>query len=141
MSRVTLCLVFFVLTASAQAGEVELSSRNDINQTVEKYVQALKKAGVRVYDAKASRNNITGNPEAKIVFANPLYGTRIGECHEGVRKDIPLTTKVWKDGANRVMLQYERPDARINSFGVIECGNETDNMRKMLDGFASSATE
>lgn len=141
MSRVILCLVFFVLSISVQAREVELSSKNDINQTVEKYVQALKKAGVQVYDAKASKNKITGNPEAEIVFANPMFGTRIGECHKGVRKDIPLTTKVWKDGANRVMLQYELPDTLVNTFGVIECGNEADNMRRVLGGFASMATE
>lgn len=141
MSRVILSLVLFVLSVSVQAREVEVSSKNDINQTVEKYVQALKKAGVPVYDARASKNKITGNPEAEIVFANPMFGTRIGECHKGVRKDIPLTTKVWKDGANRVMLQYELPDTQINTFGVIECGNEADNMRRVLGGFASSATE
>jgi len=141
MSRVMLCLVFLILSLSVQAREIELSSKNDINQTVEKYVQALKKAGIQVLDTKASKNKITGNLEAEIVFANPMFGTRIGECHKGLRKDIPLTARVWKDGANRVTLQYELPDTQVNTFGVIECGNEADNMRRVLGGFASMATE
>jgi hypothetical protein len=141
MSRAIFLLSLLALSFSVQAREIDLASKYDIDKTIDRYVQALKQAGIQVYDTKTFKNKITGNPEAEIVFANPLFGTRIGECHRGIRKDIPMVTKVWRDGADRVIVHYELPDPQINTFGVIECGNEVDNMSRALNGFAYSATE
>jgi len=135
----------FVLFALASdwcfAGEVEAVSRYNFNQTVDRYIGAIKQAGIPIIDAKTSKNKITGKSEAVVVFGNPLFGSRVGECNKGVRKDTPLEAHIREDGSQRVILSYELPDSAINEFGVIMCGHEADNMRKALNRFASNATE
>ena len=141
MSRFVVFLLLLSLSFSLAAREAEIGSKYSVKQTADRYVDALNRAGIQVLRNEISKNNLTGKPEARVVFANPMFGTRIGECHKGVRKDIPMTTKIREDGSQRVSVIYELADAQVNNFGVIECGNETDNLNRTLNGFASSATE
>lgn len=133
MNRCISAFVFAVFVSSAQAGSVvEVPSNHDVKQTVALYLRALNQAGVTVLERRHQSGEV-------IVFNNPLFGTTMGRCHRGERKDIAMEARVWRDDNGTVWLRYEQPSDVINQFGVIECGHETDNMRKALDNFASAA--
>ncbi len=123
-----------LLVLAANAGAATLRSAFDPQLTAERYVQALQRAEVPVLE----RRRLPDGEE--IVFPSPVYGTRIGQCHKGMRKDKPLRTRIWRDPQGRVWLRYSEPRAKINEFGVIECGNEVDQVRRALDAFATTAT-
>ena len=139
MKQIVLFLLLGLVIGSTHAREAELQSKYPVDQTMDRYVKSLREAGVQVFQQQKMVNKITGKPEAKIVFANPLYGSSIAECHKGLRKDQPLQTIIRQNGNNEVVVYYELPDTPVNSFGVIECGNEADNIQNTLNRFASSA--
>lgn len=136
-----LMLASALFSCVASAAEVQVESRFNFSQTVERYTDALKTAGIEVLSAENRLLPVSLMREEVIVFQNPYYGTSIGACRKGSRKDIPLYARVWTDNAGKVRLSYELPEPIVNSFGVIECGNEMEKLRVTLGGFAFAATE
>ncbi|MDH5229125.1 MAG: hypothetical protein OEZ58_05400 [Gammaproteobacteria bacterium] len=116
--------------------QVRLKSDYNLKQTVIRYIQALKQDGVPVLAQKVMKNA----QGQKIVFTNPLFGTTLGRCNKSVRKDQPLIATVERDANGFIWLSYDEPEAQINDFGVIQCGHETDNMRRALQKYADRAT-
>lgn len=145
MNRVMFLLVIFVLTpAVSVASQVKVISKYSVEDTAIKYAKALVMADVPVLSEETRKKNLPGGfsrTEKEIQFRNPFYGASIGECHRGLRKDRPMSAKVYKDGGGKVWLEYSNPESYVNEFGVIECGNEADEVRRALGRFADSATE
>ena len=145
MKRSYLCLFLLLLIQhTASATPVKIVSKHSLDDTVKLYASALQQAQVPVLSRKSFEQKLPGGfsrQGQEIKFSNPFYGWSLGECHRGLRKDKPMTTRVWKDNNNQVWLEYMQPDNYVNSFGVIECGNETDKVRRALSGFADSATD
>lgn len=145
MIKGIVCLALFLVSqASIFASPVKLVSNHSLEDTVKRYEGALEAAKVPVLQQKAFEKSLPGGFSLKgkeIHFSNPFYGWNLGECHRGLRKDIPMTAKVYQDTNGQVWLEYMQPEDSINSFGVIECGNETDKVRRALGGFANSATD
>lgn len=137
MSRVIISVltIFFVAASWAGGNQIKVQSVYGFNQTVDRYLAALDEAGIPVMDKKLETDN-----KQVILFTNPFFGTSIGRCHRGERKDEPLQAIINKDQNGAVWVAYERPIAHINDFGVIECGNETDQMSRALQKFATVAT-
>ena len=136
--------VFSFVSTNTYASTVKVESKNDLKLTASRFVEALSKAGVPVRGQKMINKSLPGGfsqTGKEITFSNPFYGWNLGECHRGLRKDKPMTAKIWKGTAGQVWLEYEAPDAGMNSFGVIECGNETDKVRSALDAFVDAATD
>lgn len=131
-------IVALTLTSSGvfAAGDIRVLSKFDLEETRDRFVQALNEANVPVVDRKTLKKGSGGE---EILFPSPVYGSNIGVCHKGLRKDAPLSTRIWKDANGKVWVSYDEPQAKINQFGVIECGHETDNVRRALSGFASTA--
>ena len=143
-SIVLILIASLVPVAGAVAAEAQIKSKHSLEETASRFVSVLNKAGVGVArddTANTVASGAAAGKEATILFINPLYDTNIGGCRQGVRKDIPLEAHVREDVDGNVWLAYTTPDAPINQFGVIECGNEADKMRKLLGGFANSAAE
>jgi len=141
-------IVFLALFSFSQtavfASPVKIVSKHSLEDTVKLYSEALEAAKVPVLDKQSFEKSLPGGFSLKgqeIKFSNPFYGWNLGECHRGLRKDIPMTAKVYKDTNGQVWLEYMQPEDSVNSFGVIECGNETDKVRRALGGFANSATD
>lgn len=141
-------IVFLALFSFSQtsifASPVKVVSKHSLEDTVRLYEKALKAAKVPVLQEKVFEQSLPGGfsrSGKEIQFSNPFYGWNLGECHRGLRKDIPMTAKVYTDTNGQVWLEYMQPETSINSFGVIECGNETDKVRRALGGFANSATD
>ena len=131
-------------TTAALAATIKVESKNGLKITANRFVDALTKAGVPVREQKMIKKSLPGGfsqSGKEIVFSNPFYGWSLGECHRGLRKDVPMTAKIWKGTAGQVWLEYDAPEAGMNSFGVIECGNETDKVRRALDAFVDAAVE
>lgn len=145
-SNVLILVASLVPVAGAVAAEAQIKSKHSLEETASRFVSVLNAAGVGVArddtaNTSAEAGMVAAGKEATILFINPLYNTNIGRCRKGARKDIPLEAHVRQDGDGNVWLAYTTPDAPINQFGVIECGNEADKMRKLLGGFANSAAE
>ncbi len=132
LRRVMLACLGLMLGLPVAAATVP--SAFDVQQTAERYVKALQQAQVPVLERRPSAQG------EEIIFINPLYGTRIGMCHKGLRKDKPLKVRIWRDQQGRVWLQSPDIPDQINQFGIIECGNEADQVRQVLDSFAHAAT-
>jgi len=145
MNKFLLFLVVFLFVHAAQAGStVRVESKNNLQATTKLYLDALKSANVPLREKKTFTQKLPGGfsrEGEEIIFTNPFYGWHLGECHRGERKDKPMTTRIFKDNNGHVWLEYTQADAWINEFGVIECGNENDMVRRVLTGFADAATE
>jgi len=136
MKKTVWCSLLLMLTSPAWALETKVLSAHDLEETVERYTDILLNARVEVIEERYIRMG----KGREILFPSPLYGTRIGECAKGSRKDAPMSARIYQDRNDRVWLAYDEPQPHINQFGVIECGNEMANVSKVLSGFASSAT-
>lgn len=134
---IAVCCVLAVGLVNAAGTVVKIPSKFSAQETTERYLNALHDAEVPVLNRKP----IPMVQGEEIEFSNPFFGTIIGRCDRGARKDKPVTAKIWQDMQGKVWLSYVKPVAMINEFGVIECGHETDNVQRALDGFASSATK
>ncbi len=132
-------VLMLFLSFTVVAGQKEVESQFSIVQTADRYVMALQASGVPIFERQEKNNRFTGKEEI-IVFANPYFGSNI-VCNKALRKDKPLTARVWKNGEGRVLLEYDFPAEPVNDFGVIECGHETDIMHRVLNGFADSAVK
>jgi len=144
MKGIVFLALFLFSQTSIFASPVKIVSKHSLEDTVKLYAEALEAAKVPVLDKKSFEKSLPGGFSLKgkeIKFSNPFYGWNLGECHRGLRKDIPMTAKVYKDTNGQVWLEYMQPEDSVNSFGVIECGNETDKVRRALGGFANSATD
>ncbi|MDH5258201.1 MAG: hypothetical protein OEX07_09330 [Gammaproteobacteria bacterium] len=143
--RVSLFVFFFAfLSSSAFAATVKVESKNDLKETANRFVNALSKAEVPVREQKMIKQALPGGfsrTGKEIVFSNPFFGWNLGECHRGLRKDTPMKAHIWQGASGKVWLEYDAPEASINSFGVIECGNETDKVRRALDSFVEAAVD
>ena len=144
LSRVVVVLVIFSVSSFASAAIVKVESKNDLKVTASRFVAALAKAEVPVREQKVIQQALPGGfsrTGKEIVFSNPFFGWNLGECHRGLRKDKPMKARIWKGATGQVWLEYEAPEATVNSFGVIECGNETDKVTRALDAFVDAAVE
>ena len=145
MIRIILFLVLFLSIQTLCFGSsVKVISKHSVDDTVKLYEKALKTAEVPLLLERSFKKKLPGGFSRmgkELQFSNPFYGWSLGECHRGLRKDKPMSTKVYKDTNGQVWLEYVSPQDHVNSFGVIECGNETDKVRRILSGFADSATE
>lgn len=138
------CFIFVVSQAAFAGSTVKVQSNTDLEKTQNRYLEALKKSDVPVRATNEIEEKLPGGFSRKvkeIKFSSPYYGWNLGECHRGERKDKPLTARIWQDNQDRVWLEYTTPDEQVNNFGVIECGNEADKVRRTLIEFADAATE
>ncbi|MDH5394569.1 MAG: hypothetical protein OEY11_15400, partial [Gammaproteobacteria bacterium] len=129
-------LLFFVSVANAAGERIKLVSDFTPEITLDRFVQALEREGVPILNEDEGMGSAN-----EVKFANPLFGANIGLCGKGLRKDKPMKVVVWKDDNGTSWLSYESPRDIVNNFGVIECGHETDNLRRTLKGFVTTATE
>jgi hypothetical protein len=136
MRKAIWCSLLLMLVSPAWGAETKVLSSHDLDETIARYTDVLLNARVEVIEERSIRMG----KGTEILFPSPLYGTRIGECAKGSRKDAAMSARIYKDRNGSVWLAYDEPQARMNQFGVIECGNETANVRKVLSGFASSVT-
>ena len=129
---------------AAQISKVKVESKHSLEETTQRYVNALKKAEIPVRGQKQLTQELPGGFSRnikEIEFSNPYFGWDLAECHRGKRKDMSMKTRIWKDNRNKVWIEYSQPEVTVNEFGVIECGNETDLVQKALTGFAEAASE
>jgi len=141
-----LMLIFSVISFSSfvSAATIKVESKNGLNSTANRFIEALSKADVPVYKQKVIKKVLPGGfsqTGKEVVFSNPFFGWSLGECHRGERKDKPMTARIWKGTSGQVWLEYDTPEASVNSFGVIECGNEMDKVQRALDAFVDAAVE
>ncbi len=139
---VVVLMLFF--QASVVASQVKVASKHSVEDTVKLYEKALNSAKIPLVGGKPFKKNLPGGflrTGKEIQFINPFYGWSLGECHRGVRKDQPMKTQVYKDSNGQVWLEYAKPENHVNSFGVIECGNETEMVNQALGSFADAATD
>jgi len=133
MKKIILGTLLLAFSTASLAMETRVLSNHDLDETAERMVDVLLNANLPEVD---ERETATG---WEIEFTNPLYGSAIGACAKGLRKDKPMRVRVYEDLNGNVWLAYEEPSTIVNEFGIIECGNEVAHVKQTLQGFASSA--
>jgi len=144
LSRVIIVLSVLSISSFASAAIVKVESKNDLKVTANRFASALTKAEVPIHEQKMIKQSLPGGfsrTGKEIVFSNPFFGWNLGECHRGLRKDKPMKARIWKGTTGQVWLEYDAPEAKVNAFGVIECGNETDKVQRALDAFVNAAVD
>ncbi|MDH3326343.1 MAG: hypothetical protein OEM38_06470 [Gammaproteobacteria bacterium] len=144
LSRVVVILAVFSVSQFASAVTIKVESKNSLSETTSRFVAALSKAEIPVRVQKDIKQALPGGfskTGKEIVFSNPFFGWNLGECHRGLRKDMPMKADIWQSASGQVWLEYDAPEESINSFGVIECGNETDKVKRALGAFVDAAVE
>lgn len=88
-----------------------LKSKNSVNETVNKIIQAIEEEGWHLFAhidhaTEAKRKGLDLRPTEVILFGNPQIGTLLMQTKQSVAIDLPMKVIVWEDEAGIVNLGY-----------------------------------
>lgn len=87
--------------------------------------------------AAAQRTNLSLRPTEVIIFGNPMSGTPLMICAQGVGIDLPMKALVWVDAQQQVWLGYNDPVWLVRRHGGGDCP-AAENVRKALAAIADA---
>jgi len=116
----TFCLaiaLFFVAVSAHAVDLVTKTSPYPVNETMERLVAAVEKAGATVFarvDHAAGAMKIGGElaPNQMLVFGNPKIGTPIMQKNPAAGLDLPIRVVIFQDTDGTTTVAYHNP-ARI----------------------------
>ncbi len=119
------------------------SSKNSVDQTIEKISKIVKLKGMNVFgviDHKANAKKVGYDMlEAKvIIFGNPKLGTRIMLRDIKAAIDLPIKILVYKDYSDHVKIEYLKPKVLAKRFDLQGCA-VLPEMAKALDKITTKA--
>ena len=119
------------------------SSKNSVDQTIEKISKIVKSKGMNVFgiiDHKANAKKVGYDMlEAKvIIFGNPKLGTRIMLRDIKAAIDLPVKILVYKDYSDHVKIEYLKPEVLAKRFDLQGCA-VLPKMAKALDKITTKA--
>ena len=117
MRKILAAAVIAFAATSAQSAEiVEKSSPHSVDETMNRLVAAVEKAGAKVFarvDHAAGAASVGTElaPTQALIFGNPKVGTPVMQQNAAAGLDLPMRVVVYtgEDGATRVA--YHAPDA------------------------------
>ena len=87
--------------------------------------------------AGAQRVNLTLRATEVVIFGNPMSGTPLMLCAQGVGIDLPMKALVWVDAQQQVWLGYNDPVWLVRRHGGGDCP-AAENVRKALAAIAEA---
>src|SRR4051812_30704662 len=136
---------------AAESGLISKPSNHTVQETVERFEQAVKAKeanGWMVFAsidhaAAASKNGLTLKPRTVIVFGNPKLGTKPMEGTPTLAIDVPLKALVWQDDQGKVWLTYNSGDYLMSyvypRHGLTMSGQNANIIDQVLASFAEEA--
>ncbi len=143
--RFLFMIAIFVATLNAQSYYIIKSSKNSVDQTVEKIKTEAKKNGLTIFDVidhKANAKEIGMNMmDAKVVvLGNAKMGTRILRREPKAGIELPVRIYVYKDYDDHTKIEYMNPEEFEKRFDLTGCG-VIPKMQKVLNDITDKATK
>ncbi|MCU7876409.1 MAG: DUF302 domain-containing protein [Candidatus Thiodiazotropha sp. (ex Lucinoma borealis)] len=142
----TILLLLTVTVVQAEAGLINVSSQFTVQETADRFVAAVEKAGLKVFNridhaAGAAKVDKSLRPTQLIIFGSPKVGTALLTSDQRVGIDLPLKALAWQDAEGKVWLSYNSPDYLFNRFAI----NDRAKVKKKITGalakLSQSATQ
>jgi uncharacterized protein (DUF302 family) len=95
----------------ADNGVVSVESRFGVAETIDRLVEAVTHAGMRVFariDHAAGAHEVGAElrPTELLIFGHPKGGTPLMQDQQTAGIDLPIKALAWEDGQGRVWLSY-----------------------------------
>ena len=142
----TILLLLTVTVVQAEAGLINVSSQFGVQETADRFVAAVEKAGLKVFNridhaAGAAKVDKSLRPTQLIIFGSPKVGTALLTSDQRIGIDLPLKALAWQDAEGKVWLTYNSPDYLFNRFAI----NDRAKVKKKITGalakLSQSATQ
>ncbi|MCU7891228.1 MAG: DUF302 domain-containing protein [Candidatus Thiodiazotropha sp. (ex Ustalcina ferruginea)] len=142
----TILLLLTVTVVQAEPGLMNVSSQFGVQETADRFVAAVEKAGLKVFSridhaAGAAKVDKSLRPTQLIIFGSPKVGTALLTSDQRVGIDLPLKALAWQDAEGKVWLSYNSPDYLFNRFAI----NDRAKVKKKITGalakLSQSATQ
>lgn len=142
----TILLLLTVTVVQAEAGLINVSSQFGVQETADRFVAAVEKAGLKVFNridhaAGAAKVDKSLRPTQLIIFGSPKVGTALLTSDQRIGIDLPLKALAWQDAEGKVWLSYNSPDYLFNRFAI----NDRAKVKKKITGalakLSQSATQ
>jgi uncharacterized protein (DUF302 family)/uncharacterized membrane protein YidH (DUF202 family) len=129
----------------AAAGLVDVPSRHNAAQTLERLDALLKQEEIRLFAridhaAGAAEAGLSLRPTTVLLFGNPQVGTPLMQSRQTAGIDLPLKALVWEDEAGQAWLTYNDPRYLAERHGVRDHTEMVQAMTATLQALARAVT-
>ncbi len=144
---ITLALACFIsTTVFAGNGLVKLKSNHSVEQTLNRFEQAVMAKGMTVFTridhtAGAAGVDMSLAPLQVLIFGNPKIGTLLMQSQPTTGIDLPLKVLAWQDSQGQVWLAYNDPAYLTNRHQITDRDPVVAKMQKALENFARAAVK
>lgn len=140
------CCLFVAAFVQADPGLVSLASRFSVEETADRFVAAVEKAGLKIFAridhaAGAAGVGMSLRPTRLILFGSPKVGTALMTSDQRAGIDLPLKALAWEDEQGRVWLSYNSPDQLLGRFGIRNREAVKVKISEALARFSKAATQ
>ena len=138
-------LMFLSLGARAGGGLVNVPSNFDVQETGDRFVAAVEKAGLKIFAridhaAGAAKVGQTLRPTQLLIFGSPKVGTALMTSDQRVGIELPLKALVWQDAEGKVWFSYNSPDHLFGRFAIEDRAAVKKKMTGALAKLSTAAT-
>ncbi|MCU7848271.1 MAG: DUF302 domain-containing protein [Candidatus Thiodiazotropha sp. (ex Lucinoma kastoroae)] len=146
ISLLTILLLLTVTVVQAEAGLINVSSQFGVQETADRFVSAVEKAGLKVFNridhaAGAAKVDKSLRPTQLIIFGSPKVGTALLTSDQRIGIDLPLKALAWQDAEGKVWLSYNSLDYLFNRFAIDDRAKVKKNITGALAKLSQSATQ
>lgn len=146
MKKLLIALAITMTSFSANAADlVTKMSPHSVNDTMDKLVAAVEKAGATVFarvDHAKGAMSIEAElaPNQVLIFGNPKLGTPIMQQNPAAGLDLPIRVVVFQDGMGKTTVAYHNPSRISDDHGVAGDFKALTMMGGALDKLTGAAT-
>jgi uncharacterized protein (DUF302 family) len=142
---VLLATLWFFPTANADNGLITLKSPYSVDQTLDRFEEAVKKKGMTIFSridhtAGAKKVDLDLRPTKVLIFGNPKIGTLLMQSNQTAAIDLPLKLLAWEDESGQVWIAYNDPAYLAKRHAITDRAPVVAKMRTALGNFTAAAT-
>ena len=103
------------MPASPELGAVSMASSYTVDETTERVLRVLERAGMTIFaridqQGAAQGVGLKMRPMMLVLFGNPKGGTPLMQAYPTLAIDLPLKALVWEDADGRVWVTTNSPE-------------------------------
>ena len=141
---VVLSILVMPLAYAADNGLITLKSPYSVEQTLDRFEQALKAKGMTVFTRIDHAKGAAGvdlklRPTTVLIFGNPKIGTLLMQSQQTAGIDLPLKLLAWQDADGQVWIAYNDPGYIAERHNITDRDPVIAKMRKAMSNFTAQA--
>ncbi|MFZ0469953.1 MAG: DUF302 domain-containing protein [Thiogranum sp.] len=141
---VVLSILAMPLAYAADNGLITLKSPYSVDQTLDRFEQALKSKGMTVFTRIDHAKGAAGvdlklRPTTVLIFGNPKIGTLLMQSQQTAGIDLPLKLLAWQDADGQVWIAYNDPGYIAERHDIKDRDPVIAKMRKAMGNFTAQA--